>query len=516
MQSSLMRYAQTTTLKRPVRHTRKRLKRIKWYCLVLIIIAALISYRSQLRKKQVYENDQMLEKLLESRDEEGDNTANTVTKNVDIVVDTATTTRMSHDSKSRYTSSLRSESDKVLAQSCLRRKGEAGVYVKHFRKAGGTSLYQTLYRNTCETEDFHNVIPSFASEQPYFNYTHSFGNNMPTLVYLTSMRDPIDRIQSLYWFEGRWPRVCAAACEAEREKTNSTAIDFGPWIEAIYHQKDTPGRDYMLTFHSNCGQYQSVENYYIRQLLGVDRNQDINPKGENGCKTDKYGLFRNVTLTEEHLEMAKDVLAAFDLVIILEDLKTDDTLNKMIHELTGGGRRYPEAIPVQTERKGQERLQQYVKPTDKELSRLKELNALDMKLYEFAKTLSRKTVETWKQREEQGKSASIYFSDDELDEKCRKPDVTLGKEYEEILLGGCGCINRPLMYNGLCLYHSNMGLRTNWSYRAVRHDENKRAVRKKIHEIDKMIEDITGRKNTYGGRGRTREEREPNRTPKKE
>jgi hypothetical protein len=155
----------------------------------------IISLSTQ-EETSIYENDQMLEKLLESRDEEGDNTANTVTKNVDIVVDTATTTRMSHDSKSRYTSSLRSESDKVLAQSCLRRKGEAGVYVKHFRKAGGTSLYQTLYRNTCETEDFHNVIPSFASEQPYFNYTHSFGNNMPTLVYLTSMRDPIDRIQS--------------------------------------------------------------------------------------------------------------------------------------------------------------------------------------------------------------------------------------------------------------------------------------------------------------------------------
>jgi hypothetical protein len=449
-------------------------------------------------RTQLYQDDQKLQTLLGFQ--QGDPDMMSVKHDVTIT-DTANvavvTPKHPHDFETPYTSSLRSESDKVLAQSCLRRKGKAGVYVKHFRKAGGTSLYHILYQNTCEAEEFDDVIPAFASEQPYFNYTHSFGNNMPSLVYLTSMRDPIERIQSLYWFEGRWPRICALECEAKREKTSATAIDFGPWIEAIYHQKDTPQRDYMLTYHSNCGQYQSVENYYIRQLLGVDRNQDVNPKAGQGCKADRYGHFLNVTLTEEHLEMAKDVLAAFDLVIILEDLETNEELNKMIHEFTGGSRRYPELIPVQTERKGQEKQHHYVKPTDKELRRLKELNALDIKLYEYAKMLSKKTIETWQQREKEGEVADIYFSDDELDEKCRKPDITLGKEYEEILLGGCGCINEPLMYSDQCLYHSNMALGTNWSYRSVRDYESKRAISQKILDINKSIEEITGRKDTY-------------------
>lgn len=477
-------------LQRP--KNKRRFNRFRWHSFILLATIALISYRSHLNRKQMYENDQMLQTLLGFH-YEGDTSDVSIDNNNGVMNNDSIITAAIK--KTPYTSSLRSESDKVLAQSCLRRKGKAGVYLKHFRKAGGTSIYHTFFRNTCKTKEF-DEIPSFASEQPYFNYSHSFSNNMPTLVYLTSMRDPIERIQSLYWFEGRWPRVCAAACEAQREKTSSTAIDFGPWVEAIYHQKDTPQRDYMLTYHSNCGQYQSVENYYIRQLLGVDRNQDLNPKDEDGCKVDMYGHFRNVTLTEEHLELAKDVLAAFDLVIILEDLKTDEDLNEMIHELTGGGGRYPEVRPVHLERKGQEKQNHYVKPTDEELNRLQELNELDIKLYEYAKILSRKTIETWKQRENEGETANIYFSDDELDEKCKKPDIVLGEKYEEILLGGCGCVNVPLMYINNCLYHSNMGLGTSWSHRLVRDHESKKAVKKKIREIKQSIEQITGRNMT--------------------
>ena len=56
-----MRYdAPKTTLKQPpVRNTKRRLKRIKWYCLVFLITAAF----SQLRRKQLYENDQIVQKL---------------------------------------------------------------------------------------------------------------------------------------------------------------------------------------------------------------------------------------------------------------------------------------------------------------------------------------------------------------------------------------------------------------------------------------------------------------------
>ncbi len=210
------------------------------------------------------------------------------------------------------------------------------------------------------------------------------------------MRHPVDRIISLYWFEGRWPRIGAKSCEDKRNKTAATKVlDFNDWIDAVYNQyATTSSRDHELIFHSNCGQWQSVENYYIRQLTGVDRyttsagadtsdNISVSFHKISDRYGDLNGIFRNVTLDRSHLELAKDVLAGFDLVIILEQLNKNEELRQMVFELTGGNHNsrddYFNNLLLTKSREGLERNgKEYVPPTKEEIRKLTHWNRLDI------------------------------------------------------------------------------------------------------------------------------------------
>ena len=345
-----------------------------------------------------------------------------------------------------FTSPFRSEEDKTLSQACVR-SGKGGIYLKHFRKAGGTSVATIMGKNACRRrkERKQNFIPVYSSELPYFNHTHSFGAYAPSMVFLTSLRDPIERIISLYWFEGRWPRICGNDCEDKREKTNGTAVaDFAEWIERVHNQEDYPDRRLGLTYHNNCGQWQSVENYYIRQLLGVDRKI---MKDKKVAWHDDNGHFNNVTITRDHLEKAKRVLAAFDLVVDIEALGKDPELGLMLHEITGGSKRRPgKKARSEQARTNPLRKTHFFPPTKTELERLRELNAFDIELYEYAKLLNRDTVKRWIEREHNHANS---VNQPALD-KCKRPQLALDQSTKPILLGGRGCNNAmyPFYWNG--------------------------------------------------------------------
>lgn len=337
-----------------------------------------------------------------------------------------------------FTSPLRSEEDKILSQACVR-SGKGGIYLKHFRKAGGTSVATITSKNACRRRKEHaqNFIPIYSSELPYFNYTHSFDAHAPSMVFLTTLRNPIERIISLYWFEGRWPRICGNGCEGDRVKTNETAVaDFAEWIERVHNQEDYPDRRLGLTYHNNCGQWQSVENYYIRQLLGVDRKM---MKDRKLTWHDDCGHFSNVTITRDHLEKAKRVLAAFDLVVDIEALGKDSELGLMLHEITGGSKRRPGKKPRsdEQERKNSLRKTHIFPPTKTELERLRELNAFDIELYEYVKLLNRDTVKRWIEREH---NHTNIVNQTALD-RCKRPPLALDDSTKPILLGGLGCEN---------------------------------------------------------------------------
>ena len=362
-------------------------------------------------------------------------------------------------SRQKFTSSLRSEDDKILSQSCVQ-LGRGGIFLKHFRKAGGTSLNNIVAKNACrkKKEPENDYIPVYTSELPYFNYTHAFSVHKPSMVFITSVRNPIDRILSLYWFEGRWPRTCARKCEEEKEKSNKTKIiDLQEWIERVHDQKDFPDGRLQLTCHNSCGQWQSVDNYYIRQLLGVDR--EIDPTKEMAWM-DFGAHFKNVTLTRDHLELAKEVLASFDLVVDLENLGMGKDMARMLHALSGGGKRYPKKKTNGSlfiaERSGVEKKKYFIPPTATELDRLRELNALDIELYEYAVELSRDTVGRWIEREEEKSRAGADNIVKTL-QQCKRPPLILSNDTKPILLGGQGCVNmeRPYFYKGgTCVLHS--------------------------------------------------------------
>jgi hypothetical protein len=124
---------------------------------------------------------------------------------------------------------MRSAATKDLAQQCVQ-AGQGGVYIKHHRKAGGTTLYKVLRSDVCKR------LPVFSSELPYFNAEETFAlKELSTSVFVTSIRHPIDRIISLYWFEGRWPRTCGAKCEGEKQKDDTTKVaDLDEWIEHVH------------------------------------------------------------------------------------------------------------------------------------------------------------------------------------------------------------------------------------------------------------------------------------------
>jgi hypothetical protein len=273
---------------------------------------------------------------------------------------------------------LRDEATKILAQQCVRAR-QGGVYIKHFRKASGTALYAVVAGESCKRG-----IPSYASELPFFN-KETF-HVLNSTVFVTAMRHPIDRIISMYWFEGRWPRTCGSICEAEKIKNDTNKVaNLDEWIEDIHDQTAQEKLKYLK--HSACGQWVSVENYYIRQLLGIDRATKNQKKGTN----DESGFLNN-TLTRSHLHQAKEILASFDLIMIQEQMRsTHSDMIRMFRSIIGA----TSADSMKEVRKGKERDKHYQPPSQAALDRLGGWNALDIELYEFAVELSARMVNRW-------------------------------------------------------------------------------------------------------------------------
>jgi hypothetical protein len=335
---------------------------------------------------------------------------------------------------------LRNDSVKELAQQCVR-AGQGGVYIKHFRKAGGTALVNVMYEEVCPRG-----MQAYTSELPFF-HPATF-EVMGTSLFITAMRNPVDRILSMYWFEGRWPRTCGQNCENAKVKNDTTKVaDLDEWVEAIYDQR-LPGK-LRYSRHNGCGQWVSVENYYIRQLLGVDM------ASRSATRTTKYARgFLNVTLTRGHLHRAKEILASFDLVLIQEKMSKRSAMVRMFHSITGG-RKSSKMAQV---REGQERKNLFQTPSTADLERLQELNALDLELYEYAVQLSNTTVRRWMAQETERKRVGGALPN-RTDLLCNKPPQFLKGKDRAIALGGdphC----RPgswSLYKDGCIQHSREG-----------------------------------------------------------
>ena len=122
----------------------------------------------------------------------------------------------------------------------------------------------------------------------------------PRSLFITCLRDPVDRIASLYFFEGRWK-------QKDYDRTNETAIPFGDWNDKVGNvslrraQASTRQRESTGHWPLNIRFWEETADYYTQIFSGVAARPT----------------------TKIHYAAALTTLASFDVVLILEALATE-------------------------------------------------------------------------------------------------------------------------------------------------------------------------------------------------
>jgi hypothetical protein len=168
---------------------------------------------------------------------------------------------------------------------CLSRLKRGTIFFYHTRKAGGTTIHDWL---------------TILSSQWHVPYLELEGKSLNPLLLeesgvlsITSLRDPIDRIMSLYWYEH-----VAWWYDVKHEPQNCRTL--AQWVDGW--QDGSPWKAHFV--RQNPGTvYVEVENYYVKSLIGWN------------------GL---APIGEADLERAKKILSEhFDFVLLTDDMSSD-------------------------------------------------------------------------------------------------------------------------------------------------------------------------------------------------
>lgn len=168
---------------------------------------------------------------------------------------------------------------------CLR-IGKGSIYLYHTRKAAGTTVRDILMAVSAQWR-----VPYHETEGILL---HGSFVGMAGVLSVTSLRDPVKRIMSLYWYEhvGWFDGVL---------KQTSRCKTLRQWVEGW---RDGSAWKTSFVRKNPTSVYVEIENYYVKALSGW-RSGD----GQ---------------VTEEHLWMAVEVVKRFD-VVLLSDWMGDGT-----------------------------------------------------------------------------------------------------------------------------------------------------------------------------------------------
>lgn len=253
--------------------------------------------------------------------------------------------------------------------------GKSFFHFYHMRKAGGSSIRQLLI-DMMKTDS--TPYPIHVSHTEGLTFNISCFDHGPR-VYLTSLREPVDRIVSSYLYEGRQSRMEARMFPAYTipSKYKDFAfksgtvpkernITFRGWVdESMARYAEDPFA--FKTDHI----WMDVDNYFLKTL------------------TNRY---RDVTqpLNAQDLELGKAILDSFDILLIVEWMDQKDQeayLNKMLgttHLMS-----FPHSLKTNLKKKkGYEAL-----IDDSTLEYLRELNKYDLELYAYAKEVARQRID---------------------------------------------------------------------------------------------------------------------------
>eukprot|EP01031_Cornospumella_fuschlensis_P027526 gene27526-33248_t len=234
----------------------------------------------------------------------------------------------------------------------LRCKDVRGVlyYHYHTRKAAGTSIRECIRMSArlsgisyVETEGLVLLDSSILSEKGVMS--------------ITSLRDPVERILSLYWYEH-------VGWHAGILKKPEQCRTMQEWIQAW---SDGGKLKSTILSANPLTNYIEIENYYVKMLSGWD------------------GV--TLPLTTDHLEKAKGVLRKFDMVLISEWLGDETQLDAFNAVFKGRGK-VSLGHKVGGDRKMREKLKDKLAANETDLrEQLRRLNTLDIQLFEYAQSL---------------------------------------------------------------------------------------------------------------------------------
>lgn len=243
--------------------------------------------------------------------------------------------------------------DKMKQNFLCIRNHNGCLYLYHTRKAAGTTLREIL-----QPEALRLSIPLYETEGLSLKKDILSVSGMFSV---TTLRDPVKRVLSLYWYEhvGWYDGILHETHKCKRLKDWVQAWSDGhPWKNS-----------FMLKNPSNV--YVEIENYYVKMLSdwkGPDK------------------------VTRLDLEKAKTVLSAFDLVVIVEWIG-DESQIEAINSIFPGRSNIAAEHKVRGDKASIERLQDKLAPDRIEITKkIEDMNALDIELYEFAKSMVAKRL----------------------------------------------------------------------------------------------------------------------------
>jgi hypothetical protein len=248
---------------------------------------------------------------------------------------------------------------------CLNKKKSA-FYFYHQRKAAGTTVRELLRQSATAMS-----VPFFETEGISMHsdfssrYIHSSdkADDSMSLLSVISLRNPVDRIVSLYWYEH-------VAWFDEVLRQPAKIKPFHVWVDG-WRDGSAFKEDYMK--RSPGSVYVEIENCYIKSLIGW-----------MGGPID-YELA---------LEQAKALVAGFDILVLSEWLSDDDQ-KKYLASLLGDRIVMSSDVKlVSSDKNARKRLHsQLMMKEAATMVTLRELNKYDLELYEYARMLLQSRIE---------------------------------------------------------------------------------------------------------------------------
>lgn len=235
--------------------------------------------------------------------------------------------------------------DFILWQGVRNKKIEQVNYY-HMRKTGGTSL-RRYFHDLSKSKS----IGTSVIEAVPINRAEYFSDESSKL-FITSLRDPLQRIKSLYLYEGRWQQA------AETRKIED-AKSFIQWTVDISEKHE---KDHRL--------WACISNYYIKSLIG-------------------YPEYGHQEIGEKEYQLACEVLSKFDIILITEWLNNEATFNFLSKKLGFYSRMPCLVYPTKSKSPEENTSKLFDKKT---IQRVTEDNYWDFQLYSFAKRLSEDQV----------------------------------------------------------------------------------------------------------------------------